>query len=91
MIRNQDNLLRLLDEYELDIFTHHSLEERTGLSLEVWRTQLRILIRNGLVNIIEKGKYCRHNFRDEYVIVNYLANDGIIELPLSVWKRFGII
>lgn len=56
MIRSQNNLFRLLDEYELDIFTDHSFEERTGLSLEVWRTQLKTLIRDGLINIIGKGK-----------------------------------
>lgn len=86
MIRSQENLLVLLDEFELDIFTDSSFKERTGLALEAWMPQLRTLIRNGLVNIIEKGKYCRHNFRDEYVIGNYLANDGVI----AYWSALNL-
>ena len=78
MIKSPEILLKLLDENELDIFTNRSFAERTQLHLADWMPQLRTLIKNGLVDIIERGKYCRHNFRNEYVISNYLAEDGVI-------------
>lgn len=78
MIKGPKSLLKLLDEFELDIFTEESFAEETNQSLVEWMPQLRTLIRSGLINIIEKGKYCRHNFRNEYVIGNILAGDGAI-------------
>ncbi|HRP33189.1 MAG TPA: hypothetical protein PKV73_14925, partial [Agriterribacter sp.] len=71
-------LLKLLDEHELDIFTEQSFTSETKQYLRDWLPQLRTLIRNGLINIIEKGKYCRHNFRNEYAIGNFLVGDGAI-------------
>lgn len=44
------------------------------------------LIKNGLINIIEKGKYYHHKFRNEYVIGNYLAQDGAI----SYWSALNL-
>ncbi|HUN02713.1 MAG TPA: type IV toxin-antitoxin system AbiEi family antitoxin [Niabella sp.] len=78
VILSPDALLKLLDKYELDIFTSRSFAERTTLKLADWRQQLRTLIKYGLIDIIERGKYCRHNFRNEYVIGNFLAEDGVI-------------
>lgn len=80
------SLLKLLDEYELDIFTAESFETLIGEVLEEWMPQLRTLIRNQLFYIIEKGKYCHHNFRDEYVIGNYLAPEGAI----AYWSALNL-
>jgi predicted transcriptional regulator of viral defense system len=77
-MKNPEGLLKLLDEYELDIFTWQSFEETTHEFFKNWYSQFRTLIKKGLITIIEKGKYCRHNFRNEYVIGNYLAGDGVI-------------
>lgn len=81
-MKSPEALLKLLAEHELDIFTTQSFGTVVGEGLDEWMPQLRTLVRNELINIIEKGKYCRHNFRDEYVIGNYLAQDGAIALSL---------
>ena len=86
MIKIPETLLKLLDEYELDIFTEQSFGTVAGEALDQWIPQLRTLIKNGLIDIIEKGKYCRHNFRDEYVIGNYLAQDGAI----AYWSALNL-
>ncbi|MBX3253236.1 MAG: hypothetical protein KF862_03760 [Chitinophagaceae bacterium] len=78
VISTPDALLKLLDEYELDIFTSQSFAERAKLKLADWMPQLRTLIKYGLIDIIERGKYCRHNFRNEYVTGNFLAENGVI-------------
>jgi len=85
-MKTPEALLKLLDEYELDIFTAQSFGSVVGEALDGWMPQLRTLIKNGLFDIIEKGKYCRHNFRDEYVIGNYLAQDGAI----AYWSALNL-
>lgn len=83
----QQELLKILDDFELDIFTEEEFLERTGRKLEEWMNPLRSLIRNGIYEIIEKGKYCRHNFRDEHVIAYYLASkEGVI----AYWSALNI-
>lgn len=77
-MRDPQKLQKILDEHELDIFTEQTFYRETKQHLRNWMPQLRTLIRNGLINIIEKGRYCRHNFRNEYVIGNFLTEDGVI-------------
>ena len=86
IIKTPESLLKLLDEYELDIFTEQLIQDLTGEDLHNWMPQLRTLIKHELINIIEKGKYCRHNFRDEFVIGNYLAKDGAI----AYWSALNL-
>lgn len=86
IIKSPENLIKLIDEYELNIFTEGTFHEVSGEILNDWIVQLRTLIRNGIIIILEKGKYCRHNFRDEYVIGSLLANGGVI----SYWSALNI-
>ncbi|TAN16649.1 MAG: hypothetical protein EPN37_08020 [Chitinophagaceae bacterium] len=89
--KDEQKLIHFMDENEIDIFTYQELLNNKDLKISGLHLTLESMSNREFINIIEKGKYCRHNFRDEYVIGNYLAYDGIIELPLSVWKRSGII
>lgn len=85
-MKSPEILLKHLNEYELDIFTEQSFATVMEEDLNTWRPQLRTLIKNGLINFIEKGKYCRHNFRDEYVIGNYLVQNGAI----AYWSALNL-
>lgn len=85
-MKTPETLLKLLDEQELDIFSAQTFEEGLGELLDDWMPQLRSLVRKGLIDIIEKGKYCRHNFRNEYVIGNYLAPGGAI----AYWSALNL-
>lgn len=75
---NKDELIKFLDNHELDIFTYQELDNYADLNVSELQMTLESLVKRGLLSRIEKGKYCRHNFRDEYVISNYLANDGVV-------------
>ncbi len=76
MKSNEAKLLEYLDDYGLDIFSKGDLIKENSLSPKQIETGLRSLIKRGLVKIIERGKYCRHNFRDENVLGNFLVKDG---------------
>ena len=80
-----NELIKLLDDYELDIFDASTFESNTGQKISEWMNPLRSLIRNELIIILEKGKYCRHNFNDELVIGSFLANNGAI----SYWSALS--
>jgi len=75
-----------MDEYELDIFTYQELADNENLKIIELQLTLDSMVSRGLLSRIEKGKYCRHNFRDEYVIGNYLAQDGAI----AYWSALNL-
>jgi predicted transcriptional regulator of viral defense system len=66
-------LLEFLDDNGIDIFNKEYLNSNNFSD-----KSLRKLIDSDFIRVIEKGKYCRHNFADEYVIGNFLAkNSGV--------------
>lgn len=87
--KQQLEFIRLLDEYEVNIFTIANIEEQIHHSFKNVQIIADRLVKKGLLTRIEKGKYCRHNFRDEWVIGNYLVNDGVIAY-WSALNRHGL-
>lgn len=71
MDREATYLLEFLDDNEIEIFNKEYLNSNNFSD-----KSLRKLINSDFVRVIEKGKYCRHNFADEYVIGNFLAKNG---------------
>ncbi len=75
-----------MDEYELDIFTYQELSNNENLKIIELQLTLDSMVSRGLLSRIEKGKYCRHNFRNEYVIGNYLALEGAV----AYWSALNL-
>lgn len=86
---NPLEFIRLLDEYEINIFTLTSVVKQIHHSFKNVQKIADNLTKMGLLSRIEKGKYCRHNFRDEWLIGNYLVKDGIIAY-WSALNRHGL-
>lgn len=86
MTKAEKSLLTLFDRLEIDIFTFESLQRGYDVNLNEWQKPFKGLVNMGYFDIIEKGKYCRHNFRDEYVIGNYLTQDGAI----AYWSALNL-
>lgn len=86
MTKSEKLLLTLFDSLEIDIFSIESLQKVHNINLIEWRIPFKGLINKSYFDIIEKGKYCRHNFRDEYVIGNYLAPEGAI----AYWSALNL-
>lgn len=78
LTQKQLNLLLLLDEYEFEIFTLQELKELTAERFNNVNELVENLVDKNLLSRIERGKYCRTNFRDELVIGTYLVEDGVI-------------
>lgn len=64
-------LLEFLDNYGIDIFNKNHIVKNHFND-----QSLRELVDKEYIRVIEKGKYCRHNFSDEYVIGNFIVKNG---------------
>jgi len=78
LTRKQKDFLILMDEYDIDIFQITDIENILERKIEDLNEILENLAEKKILSRIERGKYCRHNFRDEYVISQYLVSDGVI-------------
>ena len=81
-----DSVLLFLDNAEIDIFEISDLAIRMQISITRLQPILESLVKRGLLSRIEKGKYCRHNFRNEYVIANFLAPEGAV----AYWSALNL-
>ena len=76
--RDQQEFLRLMDDHEIEIFTISEIEEILNFRFDDLNAVLENLEKKGFLSRIEKGKYCRANFRDEKVIGCFISGDGAI-------------
>jgi predicted transcriptional regulator of viral defense system len=83
---SQKDLMMLLDENELDIFSLEDIKELLGHSSEDANELMENLVHKSLFSRIERGKYCRTNFRDEKVIGCFLVPDGVI----AYWSALNL-
>jgi len=79
---NSKDFLKLLDDHELNVFDAETILAHTGLSFDEWKYIIRSLLKNGLILLLEKGKFVRHNFSDEKVIGSFVVDHGAI----SYWS-----
>lgn len=84
--QSQKDLLLLLDEHELDIFSLKELKELPACSSEDVSELIENLVHKKIFSRIERGKYCRANFRDEKAIGCFLVPDGVI----AYWSALNI-
>ena len=78
MTFDEKKILEFLDDNGLDIFFKNITNDITEIPLERAELALRTLINKGFIKIIERGKYCKHNFEDEHVIGTFIVKRGAI-------------
>lgn len=83
---SQKDLMLLLDENEIDIFSLEDIKELLGRSSEDVNELIENLVHKNIFLRIERGKYCRANFRDEKVIGCFLVPDGVI----AYWSALNL-
>jgi predicted transcriptional regulator of viral defense system len=83
---SQMEFLRMLDSEEIEIFTAESINKIIRYEPEKLKEVLENLVRKQFLSRIERGKYCRSNFRDEYVIGSFVAQNSAI----AYWTALNI-
>jgi predicted transcriptional regulator of viral defense system len=81
-----EEVLQFIDSEELTCFTFAELEKKLQGKLPYLRNAVETLVKKGFLDRIEKGKYCRQTFRNEYVIANMLAPNGAI----AYWSALNL-
>ncbi len=76
MKQHEEVLIKLIVDNGLNIFSNKKIMKISPLSYKETEIALRNLTNRDFIISIEKGKYCRHNFRDELVIGNFLGRNG---------------
>ena len=85
LTKKQLYFMRLLDDNEIDIFTLENIKSLFGENFDNLNEILENLVNKKILSRFERGKFCRYNFRDEFVISNYLIPDGIV----SYWSALN--
>lgn len=78
--KEEDLLIAYLNDYEVGVFDMNSLNNLPVELMKNLQTTLELLAKRTPPHIyrIEKGKYVTRTFRNEYVISNYLVEDGVV-------------
>jgi len=78
LTQKQIDFMLMLDDYELDIFSLEEVKKQAPDKFEDINELVENLVHKKILSRIERGKYCRANFRDENVIGCNLVSDGTI-------------
>ncbi len=86
LTKPQLELMLLLDEYEMDIFSLDDVKKLVPAQDGDANELIENLVHKKVFSRIERGKYCRANFRDEKVIGSFLVTDGAI----AYWSALNL-
>ncbi|GHT54561.1 hypothetical protein AGMMS49982_19430 [Bacteroidia bacterium] len=82
----QNNFVRYLEEEEISIFEIQNLKNTLDLGNRKINEIVENLVAKGFLSRIERGKYCRANFRDENVIGTFLAKESAV----AYWSALNL-
>lgn len=74
----QIELMLLLDDHELNIFSLETVKKIAAKKFSNTEELVENLVHKKILSRIERGKFCRANFRDENVIGCFLVADGAV-------------
>ncbi len=78
LTQQQINFMLSLDDYELDIFTLGDLKKQVGHKFADINELVENLVHKKILSRIERGKYCRSNFKDEKIIGCFITDAGAV-------------
>jgi predicted transcriptional regulator of viral defense system len=73
----QLTFIRLMDDFEIDIFSLSQIESQLSTSFENLNEILENLVDKKILVRIERGKYCRANFKNEKVIGCFVSDGSV--------------
>ena len=82
----QNDFVKYLEQEEFQIFEIQNLKSMLDLDNRKINEIVENLVVKGFLSRIEKGKYCRANFRDENVIGTFLAKESAV----AYWSALNL-
>lgn len=82
----QLQFLKLLDEQEVELFSLENIEQLFNQKIGNLNEITENLVHKELLSRIERGKFCKPNFRDELVIGTFIAKESAI----AYWSALNL-
>lgn len=76
MTNLQIRFIKMLDDYGYDVFNTEMIKNTRLFNTSEFNSVINTLSRIGLIIRLERGKFVRSSFAEDYVIANFLASDG---------------
>jgi predicted transcriptional regulator of viral defense system len=86
LTQQQLEFMKLLDDFEIDIFHFSEIEKKIKRKFNNLNEVLENLVHKKLLSRIEKGKFCRANFRDANVIGTFVVKDSAV----AYWSALNL-
>ena len=86
LTQQQLEFMKLLDEFEIDIFHFSEIEKRIKRKFDNLNEVLENLVHKELLSRIERGKFCRANFRDANVIGTFVVKESAV----AYWSALNL-
>lgn len=86
LTKPQLEFLKLLDDYEIRLFKFSEIEQLLLQKFDNLSEILENLVDKKLLIRIEKGKFCRQSFKDEYVIGTFIAENSAV----AYWSALNL-
>jgi predicted transcriptional regulator of viral defense system len=82
----QQEFIRLIDEYEVSIFSITTIEDSLQRTFGNLNEILENLVQKKFLTRLERGKYCRSTFKNDMVIGCFLTTDGTV----AYWSALNL-
>jgi predicted transcriptional regulator of viral defense system len=82
----QNDFVKYLEQEEIQIIEIQKLKNTLDLDKRTVNEIVENLVAKGFLSRIERGKYCRANFRDENVIGTFLAKESAV----AYWSALNL-
>lgn len=86
LTKTQIKFLKMLDDYEIQLFKFSDIEKQLNQKFENLNEILENLVHKELLTRIEKGKFCRPNFRDEFVVGTFVVEESAV----AYWSALNL-
>jgi predicted transcriptional regulator of viral defense system len=86
LTQQQLEFMKLLEAFEIDIFHFNEIEYKLNRKFDNLNEILENLVHKELLSRIEKGKFCRTNFRDTYVIGTFVVKESAV----AYWSALNL-
>src|SRR5690606_20401258 len=86
LTKPQLEFLKLLDDYEIQLFKFSEIEQLLEQKFDNLSEVLENLVDKELLIRLEKGKFCRQGFRDEYVIGTFIVENSAV----AYWSALNL-
>ena len=86
LTQQQLEFIKLLDDYEVELFKFKEIESQIDRKFNNFSEVFENLVHKDLLSRIERGKFCKVNFRYENIIGTFVVKNSAV----AYWSALNI-